>query len=158
MKKILLLMMALIIAVIPSSVFANTANTSSTIEYLDDGYYFETIIEDEPTEYDSISTAATAKTETKSKTTYFKNADGDTMWYVKVTGTFTYGNGSAKCTKSTVAAASKNSDWKISSKSASKSANKAIASATAKKYHLGVLIQTKSKTVTLTCSPTGKFS
>lgn len=80
------------------------------------------------------------------------------MWYVKVTGTFTYGDGSAKCTKSTVTAASQNSDWKIASKYSSKSSNVASATATAKKYHLGVVIQTKSKTVTLTCSPTGTFS
>lgn len=142
----------------PIATYAQTDNVQSTIEYLDDGSYYETIITDEPSAANGTSIAANTKTATKSKTTYFKNADGDTMWYVKVTGTFTYGNGSAKCTKSTVTAASKNSDWKITSKSSNKSANKASATATAKKYHLGVVIQTKSKTVTLTCSPTGNFS
>ncbi|MEG1009703.1 MAG: hypothetical protein RSF67_07845, partial [Clostridia bacterium] len=38
-------------------------------------------------------------TQTKFKTTYYKNATGDIMWWVKVTGTFTYGNGTSKCTR-----------------------------------------------------------
>lgn len=158
MRKFFLLTAIIVMTMFPMATFAQTDNIQSTIEYLDDGSYYETIITDEPLTANDISLTATTQTVTKSKTTYFKNADGDTMWYVKVTGTFTYGNGSSKCTSSSVTAVSKNSDWKISSKSASKSANKATASATAKKYHLGVLIQTKSKTVTLTCSSTGTFS
>ena len=73
---------------------------------------------------------------------------------VKVTGTFTYGNGSSKCTSSSVTAESKSGAWKITSKSASKSGNKA----TAKRYYGGSVAETKNKTVTLTCSPSGSFS
>lgn len=49
-----------------------------------------------------------ADTVTKSKTSYTKNLAGDTLWYVKATGTFTYGNGSSKCTSVTPNAVSKN--------------------------------------------------
>jgi hypothetical protein len=95
---------------------------------------------------------------TKTKTSYYKNSNGTILWYVKVTGTFTYGNGSSKCTSSSVTAESKSGAWKITSKSASKSGNKATAKATAKRYYGGSVAETKNKTVTLTCSPSGNFS
>ena len=46
------------------------------------------------------------------------------MFSVTVTGTFTYTGSSSTCTKSVAEASSKNANWKISSKSASKSGNK----------------------------------
>ena len=125
------------------------------IEYLDDGSYFETVI---TTESNSGMTTLSSKSVTKTKTSYYKNSNGTILWYVKVTGTFTYGNGSSKCTSSSVTAESKSGAWKITSKSASKSGNKATAKATAKRYYGGSVAETKNKTVTLTCSPSGNFS
>lgn len=49
-------------------------------------------------------------------------------------------------------------EWKVSGQSASKSNNKAIAKATEKKYFMSVCVQTVNKSVTLTCSNTGKLS
>ena len=158
MKKLFLLVTIIVMSILPLSVFAQTDVAPSTIEYLDDGSYFETIIEDiDPIEH-NISVLATSKTVTKSKTTHYKNADGDTMWYVKVTGTFTYNGSTSKCTSSSVTAASQNSNWKVSNKSSSYTGSKAKASATGKKYFQGTVIQTINKTVTLTCSPSGTFS
>lgn len=146
---------ALLLTITFQPVFAADRVVSTEIEYLDDGSCYVTIIEDVPSsEVQPFST----KTETKSKTTYYKNASGAVMWYVKVTGTFTYGDGTSKCISATPSAASKNSNWKVSDITGGKSGSKAYATATGKQYLDGKVIDTKTKTVTLTCSPTGVFS
>lgn len=135
--------------------FAADRVVSTEIEHLDDGSCYVTIIEDVPS---SGVQPFSTKTETKSKTTYYKNASGAVMWYVKVTGTFTYGDGTSKCISATPSAASQNANWKVSSISGGKSGNEAHATATGKQYVDGTVVDTKTKTVTLTCSPTGVFS
>ena len=127
---------------------------ASEVEYLEDGYYYETVIESETPE--GVQQQSTTKT--KSKTVYLKNSKGAVQWYVKVTGTFSYGSGSAKCTAASATAASKAAAWKISDKSSSRSGNAATAKATAKRYVDGSVAETKHKSVTLKCSPAGKFS
>ena len=155
MKKLIMILTCLLLFTICSPVYGAEQIESSEIEYLDDGSYFETVI---TTESNSGMTTLSSKSVTKTKTSYYKNSNGPILWYVKVTGTFTYGNGSSKCTSSSVTAESKSGAWKITSKSASKSGNKATAKATAKRYYGGSVAETKNKTVTLTCSPSGTFS
>lgn len=150
-----MILTCLLLFTICSPVYGAEQIESSEIEYLDDGSYFETVI---TTESNSGMTTLSSKSVTKTKTSYYKNSNGTILWYVKVTGTFTYGNGSSKCTSSSVTADSKSGAWKITSKSASKSGNKATAKATAKRYYGGSVAETKNKTVTLTCSPSGNFS
>ena len=161
MKKIFTLIMCAMIfcaGVLPASASAYTpANLEGQeqVQYMDDGSYFITIIETE--ENDGLSLMST--TTTKSKTATYYDSNGIAKWYVRVTGTFTYGNGTSKCTSSSVTAKSYDTSiWNISSKSASKSGNKAIATASARQYLSGRYVATLSKTVTLTCSPTGVFS
>ena len=155
MKKLIMILTCLLLFTICSPVYGAEQIESSEIEYLDDGSYFETVI---TTESNSGMTTLSSKSVTKTKTSYYKNSNGTILWDVKVTGTFTYGNGSSKCTSSSVTAESKSGAWKITSKSASKSGNKATAKATAKRYYGGSVAETKNKTVTLTCSPFGNFS
>lgn len=155
MKKLFSLLLAITLLIAFCPVHANAAENDSTIEYLEDGSYFVTVIEDEPAE--GILPMA-KKTVTKSKTTYFKNKNGTTLWYVRVKGTFTYGDGTAKCTSATPSAVSKSSAWKVSSATGGRSGNKASATATGKQYVGGIVVDTRTKTVTLTCSPDGKFS
>ncbi len=155
MKKLIMILTCLLLFTICSPVYGAEQIESSEIEYLDDGSYFETVI---TTESNSGMTTLSSKSVTKTKTSYYKNSNGTILWYVKVTGTFTYGNGSSKCTSSSVTAESKSGAWKITSKSASKTGNKATAKATAKRYYGGSVAETKNKTVTLTCSPSGNFS
>ena len=138
MKKLIMILTCLLLFTICSPVYGAEQIESSEIEYLDDGSYFETVI---TTESNSGMTTLSSKSVTKTKTSYYKNSNGTILWYVKVTGTFTYGNGSSKCTSSSVTAESKSGAWKITSKSASKSGNKATAKATAKRYY-GCLLYT----------------
>lgn len=153
MKKVIFFVLTAVLILAMQPVYASDAVT--TVEYLDDGSRYVTIIEDVPT--DTIQTFSTT-TKTKSKTAYYESSSGERLWYVRVTGTFTYGNGTAKCTSSTPSAAAQNATWKVSNISGSKSGNSASATATGKQYYAGKVIDSKTKTVTLTCSPTGVFS
>lgn len=153
MKKVTMFMLITVLLLAMQPVYASDVVT--TVEYLEDGSRYVTIIEDVQT--NAIQTFATT-TKTKSKTAYYESASGERLWYVKVTGTFTYGNGTAKCTSSTPSAEATASTWKVSGISGSKSDNKAHATATGTQYYAGKVIDTKTKTVTLTCSPTGVFS
>lgn len=103
-------------------------------------------------------TYATSKTRTSSKMVYYQNSSGETMWYVGVVATFTYNGSTSKCTAASVSAGSNVSNWKVSNKKCSYSGNKATASATGKKYLLGIVTQTVNKSVALTCSKTGALS
>ncbi|MCI8485485.1 MAG: hypothetical protein HFH41_14280 [Lachnospiraceae bacterium] len=165
MKKYLSFVVVTVMLLAAAPVYA--ADTSGfapaesvSIEYLEDGSYYETIIEDaeDLQPVDAIVPFASPKTATKSKTTKYKNSSGQVLWYVKVTGTFTYGNGSAKCTKATPSAASNSPYWKVSGISGSKSGNKASAKATGTHYMGSGHVPPLTKTVTLTCSPSGDFS
>lgn len=158
MKRIISIVLVFCLALSPINVFAESASQQTNVEYLDDGSYFETVIEDDLSDFNAVTTTASTTTITKSKTTYYKNASGSTMWYVKVTGTFKYDGKTSSCTKATVTAESKNSSWKVSNKSSKAYDNKAKATATGKHYKNNTLLDTVTKSVILTCSPTGKFS
>lgn len=165
MKRILSFLIILTLIISFQSVFAaDTYSTFTSIdsiqtEYFDDGSYFVTLIEtisDPQTE--KTNPSRSSSTVTKSKTSIYHNSDGETVWSVKVTGSFTYGNGSATCNSVTPSASSNNSAWKVSNISGSKSGASATASATGKQYYNNTVINTVNKSVTLTCSPTGVFS
>lgn len=155
MKKFLPLFLVITLMLSTQAVFAGTPAGTAEVEYLPDGGCYVTVIEDvQPSGIQLFS----AKTATKSKTTYYKNASGDVLWWVKVTGTFTYGNGTSKCTSAKASAAAPHANWKVSNISESKSGNAASASATGKLYADGTVIKTLTKKVTLKCSATGVFS
>ena len=89
MKKFFISMSLLIVLALPSTAFAD--NQEIVITEAEDGCYYETIIEEIPAEYNILNPNAKAATNTKTgrKTTYYKNAADDVLWYVRVTGTFT---------------------------------------------------------------------
>ncbi len=89
MKKILPLVLFVVLLLATQSAFASTTIVPTETEYLPDGSCFVTVIEDV---HSSGTHPLSSKTVTKSKTAYYKNSAGKVMWWVKVTGTFTYGN------------------------------------------------------------------
>lgn len=117
-------------------------------------FYYEEVIEI----LDVNQISRYTKTTTGKKTASMKNASGKVIWYVSVTGTFTYTGSSATCTKSVVNAESNVNNWKIISKSSTKTSNKASATAVAGEYIDATLVAKQTKTVTLTCSATGQLS
>ena len=159
MKKLMALLLTLVTVLSMTCVaFAGEMPTTSNIypaeyEYFDDGSYILTIITEEST----LPLARATSSKTASKTvTYSKN--GTSLWYVKVTGTFSYNGTSSSCTNSSVTAGSYSNSWKITNTSHSKSGATAKASATAKLYANNIAINTVTKNATLTCDKNGKCS
>ena len=129
------------------------SSTNTVIEDLGNNCYLITTIEQKKNSNENKTT----KTISGSKKVAYMN--GNTLlWSVQVNGSFSYTGSSAKYIKATVTTTCPSTEWKITSKSASKSNNIAIAKATGKKYFLGVCIQTVNRTVSLKCSNTGKLS
>lgn len=127
---------------------------SKEVEVFEDGSYFECII------YEDVyaNTRSIPTTKTGSKVGTFTNANGEALWSVTVTGTFLYDGYTVTCTSSSVSTAVYSSAWKIYSQSSNKTSNTAMATAVAKRYYLGTVVETKEKTVSLTCSRTGTLS
>lgn len=127
-------------------------NISVTKYILENGDYIEIeLIQDEVVFLRSSRTICGSK-----KVSYKKGST--VLWSVAVKGTFTYDGNSATCINADVSTTCPSSAWKISNKSASKSLNKAIASATAKNYIKGVCIQTVSKKAILSCNAKGNLN
>lgn len=127
-------------------------NVSVTKCFLENGDYIEIeLIQDE------VGFMRSSRTTSGSKKISYKN-DKTVLWTITVKGRFTYNGNSATCISADIETTCPNPMWKLTNKSASKSLNKAIASATGKKYINGVCVQTVSKKVILTCSANGNLS
>lgn len=165
MKKLLISLLAVLLA---CSVFCfpmaqaeqETAGIliSRQVEYLEDGSKIVTCVyEDVGTQ--GIAPAATTVTKSGSKTTTAYDGDGDVLYSLTVHGTFSVVTGSsATCTASSYSYTAPGSGWSLKTGSATKSANKATANGTFVKKVLGITTQTKTASVTLTCSTGGTLS
>ena len=153
MKKVLsFLFIVLIVFCVSINACASYDNTT-TVEYFEDGSCIETTIVVK--EY--ISTYAT-QVKKVAKSISYKDEDGIVCWKATLTATFRYTGSSATCTESDVTYTVSNSKWKITSATASKSGNTATADVTAKRYTLGIPVETLNRTITMTCSANGTVS
>ena len=158
MKKVISFLMSIILIISVFSFNALAITETKThlenkdITYFENGsYIITTIVED---------TTLTRATNTKSgqKTSSYYNSDDEIQWSAVLKGTFTYNGSSSTCTTSNITYTTYVSNWKIPSATATKNSNKAIGNVTAKRYLLGIPVQTIEKTITLTCSATGTLS
>lgn len=162
----ILVVLALLFSALTQPISTHTVcaqnNDNVEIEYLENGDYLVTTIAEEPAQYNTfgISLYSEPTTVTKSKTKKYYNKYNEVIWYLKVTGTFTYGHGYAQCTKSVATCKSNSNLWKLTNKKASKAGNIATAYVKANLYK--TFLSTKpvriiEQTLTLECSTTGKF-
>lgn len=156
MKRLYCLILCLILSICYNSttLASDYRDSSTSIEILDDGSYIETITETTT----SINPFAVTSTKSGKKTSSHKDSSGKIFWTVTVNGTFSYNGTSSKCTSSTVSTTCPSSIWKLTNKSASKSGATATASAIAKRYTNNIITKTINRSVSLTCSKTGKLS
>lgn len=146
-----LLLYAVMVLQFPVMTKADSMGEKISVEYFEDGTYVETYIE-------QLLVAARTKTKTGKKTKVGKSANGEKLWSVTVTGTFSYGNGTSKCTNAQVSTETYDSQWKKYSSSASKSGSTAKADAVFKKYSNAIMKDTVSASVSLKCNSTGQLS
>lgn len=102
-----------------------------------------------------IQPFATSHTKTASKKYDLKNSAGSIVASYTLTGTFTYNGITSSCTAASCSTSINNNAWKFTSKTASKSGNKAIGSFTAE---CSTPSQTISKSMSITCSKDGIIS
>ena len=151
-KKILLIFFTSLLLIFQSTMIMATpiTDTEATKEYLPDGSYFETIIEANSNLKSTIKNA--------SKTTIYRNANGEALWYAKVTANFYYDGTTSSCTSASASSGSYVSTWKILSQSSSRTGNVGSATVTAGAYMGGLYVGSMSKTVLISCDKNGNLS
>lgn len=161
MKKIITLFLALALTLsLAPCAFAKTMGSGETqVQHLDDGSYIETTITETPSLFNGgVSLLAATTTKTKTKTSKFYNSSDALIWQFSVKGTFTYGNGSSKCTASSVSGTSYNKYIVLSDRKAWKSGNTAYASIVSSNINPLIPVYKKTYSLSLSCSAKGVFS
>lgn len=168
MKKIISL--CLTTALLIASLYTGTATADAAasasapsqpeigeIEYLDNGDYVVTTITDDPVSPSDITTLATKKWKTSTKTKRYYNASNEVLWTAAIRATFWYDGSSSACTYDLAIATAPGSTWSIKSKSSSRSGSTATAKVTA--THKGAtLSQDYTATVKISCTKAGVVS
>lgn len=152
-RIITLLIMVLLFSSSLTSISANNSNSTYIDEVFEDVSYIEIVIEEHEASLTREMTTKTAR-----KTAPYKDSNGNELWTFYVSGIFKYDGTTSICTSSVVNASSLNTNWKIYSKSATKSNATASATCTAKQYTLGICVKTVTRNLSLTCSPNGTLS
>ena len=154
MKKFLCLMLSMVLLTfLPVLAFAgetDAAVRNVQIEYFEDGTYLVSEIITENN--------WTRATKSANKTSTCYSIDNEALWTVKLNAAFSYNGSTATCTAASTDYTIYDNNWDVVSATASKSGNRATGEFTVKKYLLGIPIDTKEVTLTLTCSPTGTIS
>lgn len=148
MKRIISVFLAIVLFIfaVPFGVYAE----EYSVIILEDGSYFTVEIEE-------LGQRASG-TKSGTKTYTYNSSSGTALWKAVVSGTFTYTGSSATCTASSCDVTIYDSDWYVVSKSASKSANNAIASVTMGQKVLGITVSKRTASLQLTCDASGNLS
>ena len=155
--SLLLLLLATLFLTPVSAAVDKNSDPYTSVEYYPDGSYgVTTLTISESGNSNSASLRAAVTSGTKNYTHYDSN--NNALWKVTLTGYFSYTGTSATCTSATPSYVVYDSAWRVTKATASCSGNTATGEFTAKKYVLGIPIQTVNKTLTITCSPTGVLS
>ncbi len=123
---------------------------SYDIEYISEDIYIETfIIECEN------NTSKSTTTVTRSKVSNIKNSNDEVLTSFVLTGTFIYDHSTSRCTNVSCTTTIYDDQWKFTSTSATKSGISANGSYTAKRYVLGIEMESVSHTITISCDAHG---
>lgn len=127
-----------------------------TIQEYEDGSYLETILVEEPG-WDSGIAPLGWDTKTASKTSYYKNASGETMWSITVSGHFAFDGNMAICNSSEYSYTDPSPYWSIISITADHRANYAVTNAVAR-FSSALSTYDYDASVSLHCSPNGELT
>lgn len=148
---VLLIVSILILSLFPVQVASagREAELLEVVEY-EDGSYLEISVQ-------SMQLRASGSV-TKTKNYIYHNTDGTSAWKISLTGSFTYTGSSATCTSSSCNVTIYDTNWYVISKSSSKSGNVAYGTASLGRKVLGVTVEQKTYSLTLTCDKNGNVS
>lgn len=127
---------------------------SRTVEVQPDGSSVEILVYQSP-----VYTRGNSYSMSGSKVYNSTNAAGELLWTFKLTGVFKVVEGSSVyCTSASHSYTIAEDDWNYVSGSSYKSGNKAIGNAEFNRKVLGIVVETDTCTVTLTCDANGNLS
>lgn len=106
----------------------------------------------------SVGRASEYKRITAKKTNTYKNSKGEKLWAVTITATFQYNGTNVGCLSAKASSAVYDSNWKVSEERATVNGATATGYATGRLYSNSKLIQTVTKSVSISCSKDGKIS
>ncbi len=150
MKRVfaMVLVCAMMLCVVPFPV--QGAQTETTVEYLEDGSYIVTVIEER---------AGRMMTKVGSRTSTYYSADDELQWKMSVAGEFQYDGTTCICTYATGDVTIYNPGiWYFISDDSRCNQNMAIYSVTFGMKALGITVERPTCSVRLTCDPNGNLS
>ncbi|WP_303804670.1 hypothetical protein [Ruminococcus flavefaciens] len=158
MKKIILSIFSMFIVMpfcLSNMLYAKAYDNSTQIiryyEYYNDGSY--SII----TIYEHNNSQKANQTSGIKNTIYY-NSSNEKQWEYEINGFFNYTGSSSTCTSVSDSYSIFNNNWHINSHSCWKSGNTAYGSVTMDYKLFGITINSVSKSLNLSCSPSGVLS
>ena len=169
MKKVccFLLVFILALSVIAAPVSATTDVAASptrpaskivseTVEVFPDGSKIVTIVRED---ISSVLPMATSYNKSGNKSITGYNSNGEAAWTFTLNGTFHVETGvSATCIDASYSSSILKSGWSLKSGSASSSGNSAFGSGTFVRKTLGITVETRDVSLTLSCDANGNLS
>lgn len=152
MKKVLSLFLVIVLSISLSMSFVSDANAVNKTKRHKSNTHATTVAKRKH----SNKKMKPPKRITRSKTAHYYRNHSE-KWSVTVTATFAYGNGKVKCTKAAVSTKSCDKNWFITSKSSRRDGSCAIAKATGTQYYNDCPVKDITKSVKISCTPSGQI-
>ena len=152
MKKFicLILLATMLLTALPfGASAAQETQTNDNIIYMDDGSYIVIEISE------NLSRSTTVK---NTKTYTYYSSSGNEEWKAVLSGTFTYNGTTSTCTASSFDVTITNTNWYLASQTVGKSGNSATVEYTMGRKFLGITVDKRALSMTLTCDTNGNFS
>lgn len=135
---------------IPMSASASEEPTTIvSTEYFEDGSYIVTTL--------TLPNNKARSTKPASKTSTARNSSGTALWSYTLSATFTYDGNDSKCTSVSDSYTIYDSNWYKHSSSCGKDGNYAFGTIVMKKKTLGVVVDTVTKSLNLSCDKYGNI-
>lgn len=150
MKRFSCTILIAIVIISLLSVHVNATETSENIFYMDDGSYIIAYTEE-------LGTRASTSKTGKRIFEYYNNND-EMQWKATLTAKYLYTGTTATCTSSQCDVTVYNSDWYVVDKSSGMLGGKATADITMGRKVLGVTVEKKNVSMSLTCDANGNLS
>lgn len=141
---------ALISALMIPVASASEMSDDAEVIYFEDGTYLRIVIIESQTR--------AAGTEAGQKYYDYYSSEGTLLWRVILKAQFSYDGTSSECISASSVVLIENDEWYTISKTASKSGNTATGKVTMGRKMLGVKVDERSVTLSLTCDKNGNLS
>lgn len=152
MKKILALIFAVVLTAscVMNVAAAENRNEKQIVVHYDDGSYSIIMLE--------ILETRSTNSRLATKTHRHYSANNELEWTAVLRGLFHYDGVTSSCTSSVCDVTIYNNEWSVASKTARTSGNSAVANLVMNRISSGIVLETRTVNLTLSCDPNGNLS